>query len=82
MQMVYYIVQFLIVMTCICAKLVSVANANHFMKSHKIFFCAFLVLYLKTISLSSLKIMKKSPITEPRINSKLDPIISCPQCLT
>ena len=29
-----------------------------------IFICVFLVLYFKTMSLSSLKIMKKSPITE------------------
>ena len=28
MQMVEYLVQFLIVMTCICAKLVSAAHAN------------------------------------------------------
>ena len=28
------------------------------------YICIFIVLYLKTMSLSSLKIMKKSPITE------------------
>jgi hypothetical protein len=56
-------VRFLIMMTCICAKLVSAAHANQFIKSHWIYVCAFLVLYLKTMSLSSLKI-KKSLITE------------------
>ena len=57
-------VQFLIMMSCICAKLVSVAHANPFIKSHWIYSCVFLVLYLKSMSLSSLKIMKKSPITK------------------
>ena len=57
-------VRFLIMMTCICAKLVSAAHANQFIKSHWIYVFAFLVLYLKTMSLSSLKIMKKSLITE------------------
>jgi len=53
-----------IVMTCICAKLVSVAHANRFINSYWMYICVFLVLYLKTLFLSSLKIMKKSPITE------------------
>ena len=57
-------VQFLIVMTCICAKLVSVAHANRFMKSHWVIFFVFLVHYLKTMFLNSLKIMKKSLITK------------------
>jgi hypothetical protein len=47
-------------MTCICAKLVSVAHANCFIKSHWIYFYVFLVLYLKTMSLDSLKIVKKN----------------------
>ena len=51
-------------MTCICAKLVSVAHSNHFIKLHRTYFLVFLVLYLKTTSLNSLEIMKKSPITE------------------
>ena len=50
--------QFIIVMTCICAKLVSVSHANHFIKSHRIYYCDFLVIYLQTMSLNSLKIMK------------------------
>ena len=51
-------------MTCICFQLVSAAHANHFIKSHRTYICVFLLLYLKTMSLNSLKIMKKSPITE------------------
>ena len=51
-------------MTCICTKLFSATHANHFIKSHSIYFCFFLVLYLKTMSLNSLKIMKNSLITE------------------
>ena len=62
--MVQYLVQFLIVMTCICAKLVSDAHANHFIEAFRIYYCVFLVLYLKTTFLNNLKIMKKSPITE------------------
>ena len=62
--MVYYLVQNLIVMTCTCAKLISIAHANHFIKSHRICFCVCLALYLKTTSLSSLKIMKKFLVTE------------------
>jgi hypothetical protein len=58
-------------MTCICAKLVSAAHANHIIKSHWIFFCVFLVLYLKTTSLNSPKIIKKSPITEYSDRSSL-----------
>ena len=34
-------------MTCICAKLVSAAHANHSIKSNWIYFCVFLVIYLK-----------------------------------
>jgi len=52
------------VMTYICAKLISVAHANRYMKSHWMYIFVYFVLYLKTVSLSSLKIMKKSPITE------------------
>ena len=63
--------QFIIVMTCICAKLVNVSHANHFIKSHRIYYCDFLVIYLQTMSLNSLKIMKKSPITEYRDLSQL-----------
>ena len=51
-------------MTCIYAKLVSVAHMNRFIKSNFYFYLFFLVLYLKTMSFGSLKIMKKSPITE------------------
>ena len=51
-------------MTCICAKLVSVAHVNRFMKSHRVYFCVVLVLYLKVMFLNSLKIIKKSPITK------------------
>ena len=46
------------------AILVSAAHANHFIKSLCIYFCVFIVLYLKTTSFNSLKIMKKSPTTE------------------
>ena len=51
-------------MTCICVKLVSDIHTNRFMKSHRAYFCVVLVLYLKTMSLNSLKIMKRSPIAE------------------
>ena len=51
-------------MTCNYAKLVSVAHMNRFIKSDYFYFFVFLVLYSKTMSLGSLKIMKKSPITE------------------
>ena len=68
--MLWYLVQFLIMMTRICSKLVSAAHANHFIKSHWIYFCVFLVLYLKTTS-DSLKVMKKSPITEFSDSSSL-----------
>ena len=51
-------------MTFICAKLVGVAHANHFIESLWIYLCVFLVLYLKTTSLNSLKIIEKSLITE------------------
>ena len=51
-------------MTCICAKLVSDAHTNRFMKSHQVYFCVVLVLNSKTMSLINLKIMNKSPITE------------------
>ena len=64
MQIVEYLVQFLIVMTYICATLVSDAHANRLIKSYRIYFHVFLVLYLKTTFLNSLKIMKSSPITE------------------
>ena len=61
--MVYYLIQFVIMMTCIYAKLVSAAHMNRFIKSYYIYI-VFLVLYLKTMSFRSLKIMKKSPITK------------------
>ena len=49
----------------ICAKLVRVTHTNYFIKSNWICFCDYLVLYLKTTSLNSLKTMKKkSPVTE------------------
>ena len=49
-------------MTCICAKLVSVAHANHI----EYIFVFFLFLYLENTSLNSdcLKFMTKSPITD------------------
>jgi hypothetical protein len=50
-------------MTCTCGKLHSATQMNRFIKSHWICICVFLVLYFKTMSFS-LKIMKKSPITE------------------
>jgi hypothetical protein len=59
-----FIVQFVTVITCVCAKLVRAAHANRFIKSHWIYICVFLILNMKTMSLSSLKIMKISPITE------------------
>ena len=70
MQMIWYLVQFLIMMTYICANLVSVAHANHFIRLHRTRFCVFLDLHLKTTILDSLKIMKKSPITEYSDHSK------------
>ena len=51
-------------MTYICAKLVIVAHVNCCMKSHRVYICVVLILYLKTMSLNNLKIMKKSPITD------------------
>ena len=51
-------------MTCICAKLVGDAHANHSIMSHWIYFCILAVLVLKTTSLINLKIMKKYPINE------------------
>ena len=51
-------------MACIYAKLVSVAHANYFKNHKEFFFVFFLVLCLKSMSLSSLNIMKKSPITK------------------
>ena len=51
-------------MAYICARLVSVAHTNHFFKVKLIMFYDSLVLYLNTTSLNSLKVMKKSPITE------------------
>ena len=64
MEMVQYLVQFLIGKTCICAKLVSDAHANRFIKSCRIYFCVFIILYLKATFLNILKIMKRSSITK------------------
>ena len=61
--MVLYPLQFLIVMTCLCAKLVSVARINHFIKSHRTYFCVFSCSLIEDRVLNSLKTMKKSPIT-------------------
>ena len=67
MQWFNILVQFFIVMTCICAKLVSATHAHHLISSKLSlieYILFFLVLYLKTISLNSLKTMKNSLITE------------------
>ena len=51
-------------MTCIFAKLVSAAHANHFIKSHWIHLCVFLCSLFESCVLKNLKIMRKSPITK------------------
>ena len=66
-------------MRLICAKLVGVAHGNHLIKSLWIYFCDFLVLYLKTTSLNSLKIMKESPIPNIMIGL-LSVVTSTPLC--